>query len=205
VRYLDLSESVNLMTRKGATGTSSVSFLGRSFVAPAFELTDDSFHGRSQFFGGQVGLQGEYFFLTRLFVGFAGKLAVGRTDEVSSALGTSTLQARNTPPQTAAGGLYALPSNSGRFVNQDLAWVPQVQLRGGVLIMPWLRATVGYDFLYWSRVLRPGDQIDLVVDPRQVPTDPAYRAGTVTGYPRPMTNHSDFWAQGFNVGLELAF
>ena len=36
-----------------------------------------------------------------------------------------------------------------------------------------LRAYVGYNFLYWTNVIRPGDQIDHVVDLSFVPNSPA--------------------------------
>jgi hypothetical protein len=168
------------------------------------ELTNDRFTGRSQFFGGQLGLRGEYF-CKHVFVAVSGKLALGESNEVSNDLGVSTLQPKNARPQTVVGGLFAQPSNSGHFINQDFAVVPEVQIKAGVLLAPWCRATVGYDFLYWSRVLRPGEQIDLTVDPRQVPTDPSFKAGTLTSFPRPMTNVSDFWAQGLTFGLEFTF
>jgi hypothetical protein len=203
-RYLDLDETIDILTRKAAIGSSSLTFLGNSFGAPAFELTNDRFRGRSQFFGGQLGLRGEYFF-KHCFIAASGKLALGRTDEVENALGISTLQPHNAPPQVAGGGLYALPTNSGRFLNQDFGVVPEVQVKGGVLLTSWLRATVGYNFLYWSRVLRAGNEVNLTVDARQVPTDPSYKAGTVVVLPRPVANATDFWVQGLTFGLEWTF
>ncbi len=152
-RYLDLNEGLSIQTRKTAIDDATLSFLGQSFAAPAFELTDDRFHARSQFFGGQVGVRSEYYF-SHFFVAASSKLAVGRTDEVMNALGVSTVQPGHGPAQSSAGGLFALPSNSGRTVNSDLGLVPEFQLTGGVLLTRWLRVTIGYDGLYWSRVLR---------------------------------------------------
>ena len=55
--------------------------------------------------------------------------------------------------------------------------------------------------VFVSDVIRPGDVLDLDVDPRQLPpplvtdsVNPAYDGHT-----------DDFWAQGLNVGLELCF
>ncbi len=78
-------------------------------------------------------------------------------------------------------------------------------MKGGVLLTPWLRATVGYNFLYWSQVLRAGSAIDLTVDRRQVPTDPAFQAGALAVFPHPTLTHSDFWVQGVTLGLECNF
>jgi hypothetical protein len=203
-RYLDLNDSVTILTRKNALGSSAALFLGNSYPAPALELTSDHFRGRNQFFGGQMGLQAEWFF-NRFFLGLTGKLALGQTDEVTNVLGISTMQPQNARPLTASGGLFALPGNSGRFRNRDFGVVPEVQVQGGVQLAPWCRVTIGYDFLYWSRVLRPGEQIDLTVDSRQVPTDPAFKAGTTAGPPRPLANRTDFWAQGLTLGLAFSY
>jgi hypothetical protein len=204
LRYLDLTENLTIQSRKVATGSSSVTFLGSRFAAPAFTLTDDSFHAHDQFLGGQVGLRVEWFY-RQLFLGASASAAVGRSDDSSGVLGLSTLQPRNAPPQTAAGGLYALPTNSGHFTDGEWGVVPEVQLRAGYQATPWLRVTVGYEFLYWSRVVRPGDQLDLVVDAHQVPTDPSYKAGTPVTFPRPLFQTSGFWAHGLICGLEITY
>jgi hypothetical protein len=64
-----------------------------------------------------------------------------------------------------------------------------------------IRAYVGYTFLCWTDVVRPGNQIDLALNPSQIPT------GTLTGPARPtFTRHeSDVWVQGVNLGLEFRF
>jgi hypothetical protein len=203
-RYLDLSEALSVQTRRMALDGSTVSFLGQRFAAPAFELTADRFHARSQFFGGQAGLRGEYYF-SHFFVAAAGKLALGRTNEAMHALGISTLQIGSAPLLSTAGGLFALPSNSGHFVNQDFGIIPELQLKGGVLLTRWLRATIGYDILYWSRVLRAGDTLDLTVDNRQVPTSPSFQAGVVGHSPQPAFPTGSFWVQGLTFGLEFTY
>jgi hypothetical protein len=203
-RYLDLSEGLSLQTHKLALDNSTVSFLGQSFAAPALALTADQFYARSQFFGGQLGLRGEYYF-SHFFVAASGKLALGQTDEVRNALGVSTLQLGSAPPRMATGGLFALPNNSGHFVNQDFGIVPELQLKGGVLLTRWLRATIGYDFLYWSRVVRAVDALDLNVDARQVPTSPSFQSGIAAHAPQPTFTPSSFWVQGLTLGLELTY
>jgi hypothetical protein len=203
-RYLDLSEGLSIQTRKMAIDSSAVSFAGKSFSAPAFELTTDQFHARSQFFGGQAGLRGEYYF-SHFFVAATGKLALGRTNEVVDALGLSTVQPGKGFPLSTVGGLFALPSNSGHFVNQDFGVVPELQVKGGVLLTRWLRATIGYDILYWSRVLRAGDTLDLTVDNRQVPTSPSFQVGVVGHSPQPAFPTGSFWVQGLTFGLEFTY
>lgn len=203
-RYLNLSEGVSLSTQRATIDGSSLSFLGGSVAAPAVELTRDQFGGRNQFFGGQLGIRADYYF-GHFFVATRGSVALGRTNEVANVFGLTTVQQVGGVPQGSAGGLYALSSNSGHFVNQDFGVVPEFRLAVGVLLTRWLRATLGYDFLYWSRVMRAGDEIDLRVDTRQVPSDPAFQASAVPRFPTPLTNPSAFWAQGLTFGLELTF
>ena len=68
-----------------------------------------------------------------------------------------------------------------------------------------VRATVGYTFFYMSEVVRPGDQIDRVVNPTQLPTAGAFVAGTTPTRPSFPFQSSDFWAQGLNFGLEIRY
>ncbi len=110
----------------------------------------------------------------------------------------------NIPGQAASllpGGLLALPSNIDVYDSNQFSVVPELGITLGYDFSPQLRAIIGYDFVYWNSVARPGDQIDLNLDPRQFPP-PA-----IVGATRPeFTLHtSDYWAQGVNLGLDLRF
>ena len=68
-----------------------------------------------------------------------------------------------------------------------------------------LKAFVGYNFLYWSNVIRPGDQIDTVIDVNRVPR--FVPPGVIVpdaGVQRPavLFRETDFWAQGINFGVQ---
>jgi hypothetical protein len=130
---------------------------------------------------------------------------LGGTDEVSTVFGSSALQPTSGSMQRAAGGLFALPSNSGEFRKDAFAVVPEIEVKAGVLLAPWCRATLGYDFLYWSRVLRPGNQIDQNIDLRQVPTAPSFSANVSSTFPRATEKQGSFWAQGVTFGLEFVY
>jgi hypothetical protein len=196
IRYLNLGENIAITTDKQG-GT----FLGQSISTPLSVQTDDSFHTGNQFYGAQLGLAAECSFWGRCFTSVRGTLALGGTEEMVNVGGISTLQ----PGKAVPGGLYALASNSGRFHSDDFGIIPELQIKGGVQITSWCQATLGYNFLYWSRVLRAGDQIDTTIDARQVPSNPAYQPGTTAAFPRPLVTRSDFWAQGISLGLEFIY
>jgi hypothetical protein len=202
VRYLDLDEHLAFFFQRLAFDGTPVTFLGKTSPS-SLELADDSFQVHNQFWGPQVGIDGEYF-LGQFFVGLGGKLAAGVTHEVLTISGSTTLQPFKKPDQIAAGGLFAQPSNIGRSEANPFAVVPQLQARLGWQPVLWLRGWIGYDFLYWSRVIRPGSQVDTQVDPAQVPVDPHYTTGPHVS-PQRLLQATDFWAQGLSFGAELTF
>ena len=85
--------------------------------------------------------------------------------------------------------------------------MPQVEVNAGYQVCDHLCLHAGYTFLYWSRVARPGDQIDRVINPTQAPAINGTFPGSLSGPARPaLTIHdTDFWAQGLNFALELRY
>ena len=123
------------------------------------------------------------------------KLALGNTHSRIDINGSTT-----TAAGTFAGGLLALPSNMGVHTSDQFSMVPELGLTLGYDLTCHLRATVGYSFIYWSNVSRPGDQIDLNVSPSQFP--PTTQTATMPAF---VQHTTDFWAQGINVGLDYRF
>src|SRR5262249_44782468 len=109
------------------------------------------------------------------------------------------------PSVTLPGGLLAVASNTGRFSHQRFALVPTGSIKVGHDITDCIRITVGYDFLYWSRVSRPGGSIDRHVDTRQVVTDVNYNPAFRASQPGLDFQDRSFWAQGLSVGLSFSY
>ncbi len=81
--------------------------------------------------------------------------------------------------------------------------VPDAQIKVGYAITPRLRATLGYDFLYYSSVLRPGDQIN-----HSIPKGQTFQQGGTTvstTSPARLYKTTDFFAHGISAGLEFRF
>jgi hypothetical protein len=70
-----------------------------------------------------------------------------------------------------------------------------------------MRVYLGYDFLYWSAVGRPGDFIDRQIDARQIPTSATFATGVQYNGPAPITslNRRDFTAHGIFFGVEFGW
>jgi hypothetical protein len=58
----------------------------------------------------------------------------------------------------------------------------------------------GYTFLYWSSVVRAGDQIDLTVNPNLLSDTPGGPARPSFAF-----HETGIWAQGLSLGVELAW
>jgi Putative beta barrel porin-7 (BBP7) len=96
-------------------------------------------------------------------------------------------------------GIFAMPANEGAFSQTHFAVVPEVQVKVGYNITPSIAITVGYDFLYDSNVIRPGDQIN-----RNIPKGQTFQQdGTAASLTSParLFRTTDFYAQGISIGL----
>ena len=161
----------------------------------------DRFRTRNQFYGGQVGLEG-VFAHGPLQLQVRGKVALGDTHEIIDISGSQTVTTPTGQVTHFVGGLLALPSNIGHFNRDEFSVVPEVTVNLGYRLSHCLTVYAGYNFLYWSRVARAGDQIDRVIDTSQIPN---FGSNVPTGVGRPAVPfaQNDFWAQGLNVGLEI--
>ncbi|MSU79264.1 MAG: hypothetical protein EXS16_14375 [Gemmataceae bacterium] len=161
----------------------------------------DSFRTRNQFNGMQLGFEGECRIWNCLFFGWSTKIALGNVHQVINIDGSTQFSAA--PAVTVPGGLYALNgTNIGTHSANRIAILPEVNLKLGIDITDNLRFFVGYDFLYLSSVVRPGEQIDPRVNQSFRPTNTITQtAGTGDRVPAVLFRTSDYWAQGLNFGL----
>jgi hypothetical protein len=91
--------------------------------------------------------------------------------------------------------LLIQPSNAGRFSRNVFGVVPEAKVNLTYEFNQHVRLGVGYTFLYWHDVLRPGDAIDPTIDLGNPPeTRPQFTF-----------NRGSYWVQGLNLGLEWKF
>ena len=97
------------------------------------------------------------------------KLALGSTHSRVAIDGTTTTTVPGTVPVTYAGGILAQPTNIGVYEQDFFSVMPELGVAVGYDLTCRLRVTCGYTILYWSKVARPGDQIDTELNPSQFP------------------------------------
>ncbi len=165
-------------------------------------FVQDQFQARNRFHGGQVGLaMGRQW--GRIVADARASVALGVTHQIVDIAGSQLLQQPGqATPSTFAGGLLAAGPNLGRFTNNEFSVVPELTFNVGYMLTPTVRAYVGYNFLYWTNVARPGNQIDRVVDLTFVPNSPPVAYSGVNR-PQPTFHQSDLWAQGLQLGMEV--
>jgi hypothetical protein len=156
----------------------------------------DQFDTSNRFNGGQIGLRADGR-KGPVFVEVAAKIAFGDMTEVVRVSGMTGFA----PGVPTAGGVLALPSNAGRLTRDAFAVVPEATFKFG-FGDEHQRVFVGYDFTYLSDVVRPGDQIDRVVNVGQVPLLGGSEAFTGPDRPRLAIKSTDMWLQGLMIGFE---
>jgi Putative beta barrel porin-7 (BBP7) len=211
-RYLNLEENLDVGEQKSifsipemtAAGIGPATIAAFSRIAGSSFVTLDHFGTRNNFYGGQAGIQGELR-CDRFFMNASAKLALGDTEEEITITGEQIQTTRTGRLRPFAGGLLALPSNSGRFTRDRFAYVPEFNGNVGYQVSCNVRLYVGYEFLYWSRVVRPGEQVDPNLDVNKIPN--SVLRGPALTQPHPVVpfRESDFWASGVNFGVEITF
>ncbi len=99
------------------------------------------------------------------------RLAIGNTRQTVTINGQTTINdPTNTPAvQTLPGGLLTQTSNIGTYRQDEFAVVPELNLNLGYQLTDHFRVMLGYTAIYWSNVVRPGQQISLDVNPNLLP------------------------------------
>jgi hypothetical protein len=131
-------------------------------------------------------------------VSFASKVAFGETQSVTTIDGESIATENGGMPTTTSGGLLAQDSNIGRFESSSHGILQDYSVTVRRYLQCGITANIGYAIHRWVDVQRSGEQIDLSVNPTQIPP------GTLMGEARPefQNRTSDFVVQGLTLGLE---
>jgi len=163
----------------------------------------DQIDAQNSFHGGQIGFQADVVHGS-MFLEVSGKLGIGQVQATVRVAGQSTTAEPGMSAMVRPIGVLAQPSNSTRIVNSAFAVLPEGWLKVGYRFTSDSRLYIGYNFLYLSEVVRPGEQLDRTIDPAAVPG-----IGNTPGLPseRPgvLLNRTDFYLQGLILGFELRY
>lgn len=203
-RYLDLYEAFDLSMTLNGFGIDQ----GKNYAGQSGTLADH-FQTRNQFYGGTLGLRSRYNYGS-WSIDASLRVSLGTNHDVLNVAGYFTDANFPFTGQANKGteGFYAQPANEGRMMQNRFSVVPEVQIKATYAFTSWLRASVGYEYLYMTNVIRPADQID-----RNVPVGQTFQQnGGLKGipdistiYPTKQFNLRDFYANGLTFSVELRF
>jgi hypothetical protein len=190
-RYMQFGDSVRI--------TEQLQPLVAGVPTGAITLIDD-FGVGNQFKGGVIGVAAGKS-MGNLSFDVQARLGIGETSRFVSIVGATQIASPGVATLNSPGGLLALPSNIGTYRSSDWSVVPDLDLKVGCQITGCARVVFGYSVLYWTGVARAAEQIDLAVNPTQLPP------GTLIGTARPdfTLTRSNLLVQSFSVGIELRY
>ena len=195
LRYVGLDEKLNFTAISSTQTPATGAFLER--------ILSDQIQTQNRFYGGQLGAIAEYRLGNWVF-DFTGKIAMGTTQEVVTISGGSLVANTAGGSNIAANGLFTNGNNIGRFTRNQYSVIPEFGTTIGYNFTDRLRGFVGYNFLYMSRVVRPGQQLDQTISASQLRQVTGTTANSTTGLPFAYQS-GDFWAQGITLGLEWRY
>lgn len=188
--------------REGLRSESTIIAFPSATLPTGLAQTADQFDTHNSFSGGQLGLSMD---ASRgaIFVEFTGKLALGSNCQVVQVQGqTNTLLGSPPVGLSYPSGVYAEPTNIGRSTRSVFAVMPEAMFKIGLKLNERGRFFAGYNFLYLSDAVRPGDQIDPTLNASQIRVVNAAGSINAPDRPQPFFNRTDFWVQGLVLGLE---
>lgn len=202
-RFIELKEHLRLdtLTFENALGTTE------TLRNPSFT---DIFNTRNQFFGVQLGVNGEWRYCN-FFLNGTAKVAFGRNREQLDVEGNFSdplpFIIDNFGSGSDTGGIFAQATNIGRFGRTKSTFVPELKLQAGYEFLKDVRFVVGYFCTFIDKVIRPGNQIDPNINLTQFGSGPNGVLPVLTGpaSPAPLFRQSHFWAQGFSVGFQMRY
>ncbi|MGL6074179.1 MAG: BBP7 family outer membrane beta-barrel protein [Fimbriiglobus sp.] len=163
----------------------------------------DEFRTENHFHGGLLGLtadivQGSF------FLEMTGKFSFGQVGHRVRVSGETVATTPNMMPITTPVGILAQPTNIGTTSRNTFAFLPEGMFKLGYRFAGESRVYVGYNVIYMSDAMRPGEQIDRSVG---VFSSSAFQATSMMPTDRPALTYlrSDFWLQGLVLGFEYRY
>lgn len=203
-RYLGQKDELRFSQSSTILVPGGLGFLGKTALPPNIVSLKDFFETNNHFYGGQVGLRGEYR-AGRWILNLSSAVGVGATCQKLHQEGWTMLTDSSGKSLLAPGGLFVVGQSLGDFERNEFSVMTELAIRLGFQVTERLRTQLGYRFLYWDNVVRPGEQIDRRIDPRQVPSNLAFIQGFRGADPRLLFESTDFWLQGMTAGLVFEF
>jgi hypothetical protein len=186
-RYLGLKDDLSIRSLTAVSVTPQA----------GFDVLDQ-FRTDNNFQGGELGLWYQYY-RHRWTADGDLRLALGRTAQKVAIAGSTEFSMVGVE-NPFDGGLLALPTNEGNYSRKETDLITEFGLTVGYLLTSNLKITGGYRVIYWPRVIRVGDTMNLTVNGSYIPDPLVTPAGPLE--PSFAFRSTSFWAHGLSLGLD---
>lgn len=161
----------------------------------------DLFDASNEFHGGLLGLRGDYR-CGRFGIELLARVAFGNMRQTMNIAGSTTSRDANGGVSVRDSGLLAqATTNGGLHVQDEFSFMDEAGIKLAFYPVERLKLSVGYSLMHWSSVVRPGNEIDTLVDGRLLTADPP----TSATRPAFVFDTTDYIVQGLNFGAEFRF
>jgi hypothetical protein len=193
-RYLNLNEKFE--TNEALTDLPGLGAPGFNFAL------DEHFTTYNRFYGGQVGIGWDWS-IGNVFVSLDYLVAIGRNHETLKVMGGSsaTSQADGSVTLGPDRALLVMPSNVGVTTDTVTSVVHELTFHLGYNFNQYVNISVGYNFLYWQKLIQPNDQLDTAINIQAL--QPFDMVGPAR--PAPRFEQSNTWVHGLSLSLGISF
>lgn len=173
------------------------------FNAPSFPNSianiRDNFYTKNQIYGFQIGANVHYIFSNIIFEATA-KIAIGNNNQKLKIQGQTNVDNQIVLQPI---GLFAETTNSGKFKNNQIAFVPEFKAKLAYQVNKLIRPFIAYEVIYVSKVIRPGRQIDREINQSQ--NTLLGGDGVLSGKPSPSVSfkNNSMYMQMLSAGVDL--
>lgn len=201
-RHLNLRERLTISEDITVIGDGTARGVAVTDPVGTRVLVQDDFQTRNSFHGAQFGVRYERRF-GAWDLDARASVSLGTSAQALTISGYQARQQPNGAPMFFRnGGLLAAQTNIGRFTRDRFSVVPELTLNAGYWVTPSVRVFAGYNLLVWTNVIRPGEQIDRVVDVTFVPNGPLMAVPSGMNRPRPTLAPRDLVVNGVQFGVD---
>ncbi|MEZ6132915.1 MAG: BBP7 family outer membrane beta-barrel protein [Planctomycetaceae bacterium] len=165
-------------------------------------VLQDVFDTENSFLGLELGLRGRRDIGRLSFEGGL-QLAVGATRQELDVYGYNTVTTPAGATTRSNGGFFAQQSNSGNFDRTRFSLVPGFDVHLGWELKDGWRATLGYNLMLWTNVLRAGEQLDPNISEDFF--TPPVNGGVGVNQPAIHFHESNYVAHGLSFGVEKRY
>ena len=197
LRYQHFGEYFNLANQYSVTFTNTNGLAIGTVLPQTFTAsTSDSISTTNNFYGAQVGADGEAYF-GQFFINGRARVALGANRE------SVDIYSYSLAPAVTQGGSVFGQFDNGNHERTRISVIPDGTIRMGYQFCHYCRAYVGYDVMYMYNVVRPGDQVTSTGG-IQVNVNGSGSTTNVNqlGF---RFNDANMWVQGFDFGIEFRY